>query len=227
MERSKYFVLHGTKVWIDKRVSKQYFIFWSITPSIRASKQNHITTVIYWNTLDSCVKTERTIKYLEYFMLSCSTLLFLLRNSTDAQLWRPSVVKCLKWAGRDVTISQRSKCEGQNNRDSPASLHAGKLQQEERVSYAWAEPQYPPQGQQRRGGCWQELNLIFSLHTPFPGALSSGLDYFCAARANTFRSCQRIHSKSRVQARLSSFHKNPVSNVRFLTLTHTVTSKNI
>ncbi len=22
MERSKYFVLHGTKVWIDKRVSK-------------------------------------------------------------------------------------------------------------------------------------------------------------------------------------------------------------
>ncbi len=48
-------------------------------------KQNHITTVIYWNMLDSCVKTGRTIEYLEYFMLSCSTLRFLLRNSDVPQ----------------------------------------------------------------------------------------------------------------------------------------------
>lgn len=56
-----------------------------------------------------------------------------------AQLWRPSVVQRSKWAGGDVIISQQSKCEGQSNRGSPASLHAGKLQQEERVSYARAE----------------------------------------------------------------------------------------
>lgn len=141
MERAKYFVLHGRQVWNDKRVSKwwQYFIFWSTIPLIRASKQNHITTVIYWNMLDSCVKTGRAIEYLEYFMLSCSTLCFLLRNSTDAQLCCPSVVQRSKWAGGDVIISQRSKCEEQSNRGSLASLQAGKLQQEERVSYARAE----------------------------------------------------------------------------------------
>lgn len=81
----------------------------------------------------------KAIEYLEYFMLSCSTLRFLLRNSADAQLWRPSVVQCSKRAARHVIISQQSKYERQNNRGSPASLHTGKLWQEEHVPYAWAE----------------------------------------------------------------------------------------
>ncbi len=187
-------------------------------------KQNHITTVIYWNMLDSCVKTGRTIEYLEYFMLSCSTLRFLLHNSDVPQSCNaPSEQEGMSSFLSRVNVRDRvteapqqaSMQESYNRKSVYLTLELS----------GW--PQYPPQGQQRRGWCWQELNPIFSFHTPFPGALSSGLDYFCAARANTFRSCQRIHSKSRAQARLSSFHKNPASNSRFLTLTHTVTSKSI
>lgn len=166
---AKYLQLCCTKErsWNDMTVvhNDNLILGWTI-PLIQALQQNHITTVIYWEhapRYSSCVKTvEET--FLEYFTLSCSTLRFLLRNSTDAQHWRPSAVSHSKRAGGNVIISQRSKYEGQN-RGSPASLHTGKLQQEERVSYARAERfGHSTLPRVNRGGAYADKSSIPFFH---------------------------------------------------------------